>query len=179
MEQAIAKAVEIASYITRSVKGKVYLIFFNVEPRMLDVTGKTLEEIKKMTARISAGGGTSCGCGLWLLADKGLHIDGIAMVSDGGENTPPLFTEAYSRYEQLIGNSPTVYFYKLIGERNFLSRNCQNSNIAIEEFDMTRSDYYSIPNLVGMMKTTRYSLIDEIMNTPLLTFDDVFTSKSV
>jgi hypothetical protein len=51
------------------------------------------------------------------------------------------------------------------------------TNTAIEEFDMTKSDYYSMPNMIAMMKTTRYSLIDEIMNTELLTFKDVFEKK--
>jgi hypothetical protein len=174
MHQAIKMAIEISSYITKSVKGKVYLIFFNVEPRMMEVTGKTLAEIQKDCSRIDAGGGTSCGCGLWMLADKKISVDGIVMVSDGGENNPPAFGEAYNRYKDIMKKEPTVYFYKLSGDRNVFSGNCKMVNVAIEEFDMTRSDYYSLPNMIAMMKTTRYSLIDEIMNTELLTFKDVF-----
>ena len=178
MQQAIKLAVEIASYITKSVKGKVYLIFFNIQPRMMEVTGKTLAEIQQETRLISAGGGTSCGCGLWLLADKKIAVDGIAMISDGGENTFPAFGEAYLRYVDIMKKSPTVYFYKLNGDRNVFSENCKRTNTAIEEFDMTQSDYYSLPNMVAMMKTTRYSLIDEIMSTELLTFKDVFERKA-
>ncbi len=99
------------------------------------------------------------------------------MVSDGGENTPPAFGEAYQRYVDVMKKSPTVYFYKLNGDRNVFSENCRMTNTAIEEFDMTQSDYYSLPNMVAMMKTTRYSLIDEIMSTELLTFKDVFERK--
>ena len=58
-----------------------------------------------------------------------------------------------------------------------VTNNCNRAGIAIEEFDINESDHYSIPNLVGMMKTIRYSLIDEIMSTPLLTFADVFESN--
>jgi len=174
MNQAIKLAIEISSYITKSVKGKVYLIFFNIEPRMMDVTGKTLAEIQHETRLITAGGGTSCGCGLWLLADKKISVDGIVMVSDGGENTSPAFGQAYNRYKEVMKREPTVYFYKLPGERNVFSDNCKMVNVAIEEFDMTKSDYYSLPNMIAMMKITRYSLIDEIMNTELLTFKDVF-----
>jgi hypothetical protein len=174
MQSAIKGAIDIASYLTKSVKGKVHLIFFNQEPRAMEVTGKTLDEIQKMTARVSAQGMTSCGCGLWMLADKKISIDGIAIVSDGGENTAPAFAEAYMKYEKVMSKSPTVYFYKFPGDRNVMSQNCKMANVAIEEFDMTQSDYYSLPNMIAMMKTTQYSLIEEIMNTELLTFKDVF-----
>jgi len=177
MSHAIQMARDIASYITKSVKGKVYLIFFNTQPHMIDVTGKTLDDIRKETSRVSAGGGTSCGCGLQYLADRKISIDGIVLVSDGGENTTPAFASAYMRYEKVMDKSPTVYFYRVAGDRNVLSGNCKKADVAIEEFDMEEVDYYSIPNLVGMMKTLRYSLIDEIMSTPLLTLADVFGSN--
>jgi hypothetical protein len=179
MREAIKLAVELAAYITKSVKGNVYLIFCNETPRMIDVTGKTLTQIQEETKRIDAGGATCCGCGLWMLADKAISIDGIAMVSDGGENRAPAFGEAYVRYANMMKKSPTVYFYKLNGDRNVFSENCRMTNVAIEEFDMTRSDYYSMPNMVAMMKTTRYGLIDEIMNTELLTFKDIFEKRQL
>ena len=177
MERAIDTAKEVASYITKSVKGKVYLIFFNTDPQVIDVTGKTLDEIRKQTSRIYARGMTSCGCGVKYLADRQINIDGIALVSDGGENTRPVFAEAYLNYEKLMDKSPTVYFYRTKGDQNMVTNNCNRAGIAIEEFDINESDHYSIPNLVGMMKTIRYSLIDEIMSTPLLTFADVFESS--
>jgi hypothetical protein len=39
---------------------------------------------------------------------------------------------------------------------------------------MNKIDYYSLPNIIPTMKTTRYSLVDEIMGTPLLTLKQVF-----
>jgi len=35
-------------------------------------------------------------------------------------------------------------------------------------------DFYSLPNLVQTMRTNRYSLIEEIMETPLLTLEQAF-----
>ena len=43
------------------------------------------------------------------------------------------------------------------------------------EFDLTSGiDEYSLPNLIKTMRTSKYSLVDEILNTPLHTFNDVF-----
>lgn len=174
MRQAINLSIEIASYISRAVKGKVYLIFFNATPRLFDATGKTLEELKKETRHVVASGATSIGCGVKYLMDRDIVVNGIAIVSDGGDNAGPLFHLAYSDYINKMDIEPTVYFYRVSGDGDALSHNCKQSNIFLEVFDMNKVDYYSLPNIVSMMKTTRYSLIDEIMNTPLLTLEKVF-----
>ncbi len=175
MHTAIKTAVEIAGYLARSVKGKVYLIFFNTQPRFLDVSGKTLQEIKEMTNYVHAGGGTSIGCGVEYLKDRNIIVNGIAIVSDGGDNTHPLFLEEYPKYVKDMKIDPPIYFFHLPGERNRLSEYCEYVHIPIEKFELNESDYYSIPNLCSMMKTTRYSLVDEIMQTPLLTLEKVFS----
>lgn len=177
MKKAIEISKEIASYLTKSVKGKVYLIYFNTEPRVFDVTGKKLEEIKVLTQYIGAHGGTSCGCGLKYLQDRKIVVNGIAMVSDGGDNTHPLFHDAYKEYCRKMDIEPTVYLFHVNGERNVLSDYCKINKIQIETHDMEGSDYYSLPNIIPTLKTTRYSLIDEIMNIPLLTFEKVFQNN--
>jgi hypothetical protein len=177
MSQAVELAKDIASYITKSVAGNVYLVFFNITPRLFEVTGKKLEEIREMTKYITANGGTSCGCGIRLLQDKNIIINGIVIVSDGGDNTHPYFHQAYDDYKKKMEIEPAVYFYKVKGDSNRLSSYCSTSNIHIEEFDMNKTDYYSLPNIVSTMKTNRYSLFDEIMNIPLLTFNQVFITK--
>ena len=47
MHDSIRVATEIAGFIAQQVKGRVILIFFNEEPAIFDVTGKTLEQIKE------------------------------------------------------------------------------------------------------------------------------------
>jgi len=177
MSNAIKIAKEIASYITKSVAGKVYLIFFNSDPRIFDVTGKTLVEIEADAKHINATGCTSCGCGLEYLKDKGIIVNGIAIVSDGGDNTYPLFYQAYKDYCKKMEAEPTVYFYRVPGDPDELSKHCQSEGIKIDYFNMEKTDYYSLPNIVTTMKTSHYSLMDEIMNVPLLTFDKIFKMK--
>jgi len=177
MSKAIELSKDISSYITKSVKGKVYLIFFNVNPRFFEVTGKKLEEIKKETKFIIAGGGTSCGCGLKFLQDRNIIINGITMVSDGGDNRAPLFHDAYKSYIKKMDIEPTVYFFKVPGDRDVLSEYCKKFDVHLETFNMEKIDYYSLPNIIPTMKTSRYGLLDEIMNIPLLTFEKVFATK--
>ena len=46
----------------------------------------------------------------------------------------------------------------------------------LQKFEITGNDYYSLPNMAATMRTNRYSLADEILETPLLTIADVFKS---
>ncbi len=40
----------------------------------------------------------------------------------------------------------------------------------LQEFDLgAGTDFYSLPNLIKTMRTNRYSLVDEILTSPLLT----------
>lgn len=124
MEKAMATARMVAGTLSRLVKGNVYLVFFDTTPRPYDVTGKTLEEINAITATLTAQGGTSIGVGLQALIERKLVVNGIAIVSDGCENSHrqarhtnnygPQFAETYPKYVKALGIiEPTVYFYQM------------------------------------------------------------------
>lgn len=176
MSRAVDTAREIAALIARNVTGKVHLIFFDTAPTIFDVTGKTLEEIKQMTKRVNANGGTSCGCGIKYLMDRDIEVNGIAIVTDGGDNSAPLFHNAYPAYAKKLGFDPTVYMFRVDGEPDKMSMYCQQAGIELDRYDLTRRDfdYYSLPGIVSQMKTIRYGIVDEIMGTELLTLDKVF-----
>lgn len=174
MQHAIELARQVSAMIARGARGKIYLVFFNESPQFFDVTGKTYEELKDLTKNVIANGGTWIGCGLDYILERGLSVDGIAIVSDGGENRAPVFAEVYLRYEKKFNTRPIVYFWRTTGDTNVLSRNCERAGISLEEFDVpTNVDYYSLPNLISKMRVKRYSLLDEIRQTPLLTLDEV------
>lgn len=175
MHQSILKAKEVAGFLSRVVKGKVYLIFFNTFPVMYDVTGKSLEEVKKMTSGITAGGGTSIGCGLQLISEKQIIVNGIVICSDGGENTNPRFPNVYKQYENKFSISPNVYLIHFPGEPDQLTSSCQD--LSYEKMDGKDLDYYGMPNLAKVLRSSRYTLLDEIMQTPLLTINQVLQRK--
>jgi hypothetical protein len=175
MRESIEKATEIAATLARSVKGDIHLIFFDNIPRYLNATGKSLEEIKHAIRHMVADGGTSIGCGVRYALEQKLDIDGIAIVSDGAEHHSPFFRDAYKAYSMKFGKEVPVYFYAVPGEPNTFSRECAGAGIDVQTFDFTQGkvDYYSLPNIVRTMRTSRYSLVEEIMRMPLLTLDEV------
>ena len=174
MTTAIETAKHVAATLARSVKGQVHLVFVSSTPVGYDVTGKTLEEIKAITSGVRAGGNTSIGCGLQWALDRGLILNGVAIVSDGGENTVPRFPETYGRYVEKRDVAPVVYLYLTTGDPNALSGACESAGLDVQEFDLRGGvDYYSLPNLVQTMRVSRYALIDEIMATPLKRLDEV------
>lgn len=178
MEHSIEVSRHLAGTLAKMVKGQVHLVFFDTQPTYTDATGKSYEEILAGTKHVNAGGGTSIGCGLLALAEKKIEVDGIAIVSDGGENSTPPFAHTYKAYCQSIGKDIPVYLYRTRGEPDVFSRNMQAAGIDLQVFDMTGGiDYYSLPNICKTMRTQRYSLADEVMATKLLTLEDIFEGK--
>lgn len=180
MHTAIEMGRQVAAVLARAVKGKVWLVFFDNQPRSMDVTGKTLEEITAMTKLVTAGGGTSIGCGLSWALENGVMVDGIAIISDGGEGAYPYFTEVFKRSESVWGKAVPVYFYRLKGgDPDYISTRCEQAGIEVTHFDVKEADYYSLPNLVKTMRANRYGLADEIMATPLLTLGEAIKVERV
>lgn len=175
MQFAIAAARRIASVLTKCVKGDVHLLYFDNLPRYVgNVKGQSLEEIEMKTRFITGEGGTSMGSAMRYLYEHNIIVDGIAIVSDGGERHPPLFSMEYQRYCQKFNVEPTVYLYEVQGQDpNFLGTHCHAANIDLQVFDLRRGvDDYSLPNVVQTMRIGRYSLLDEIMSYKLRTLDE-------
>lgn len=179
MERSIEIGKQVASMISQQVKGKVHLVFFDTSPKRYNVTGKDLPQIEEMTRHVRPGGSTSIGCGLELIMEMGEVVNGIAIVSDGGQNREPTFPKAYEKYVDKIGINPTVYLLWVPGDNNRLTMDCERQGIPIQEYDVSGMDYYSLPNLVKTMRASRFMLAEEIMQTRLLTLDDVFSKKEV
>jgi len=179
MFQAIEVSRHVAGTLAKMVKGKVWLTFFDTTPQTLDVSGTALDIIEKATKYIMAQGNTSIGCGLQRAVDERLEVDGIAIVSDGEENSTPYFHQVYKAYYDVFGKQVPVYFYHVSGSGQPLIRNLSGAGIDLQVFDLRgqKLDYYSLPNLVKTMRTNRYSLIDEIMASRLLKLSDVFKSQ--
>ena len=175
MHHAIEAACHVAAALTQFVKGKVGLIFFDTSPMAVDVTGLSLDQIQKATKGFRANGGTSIGCGLNRMLVEKVAVDGIVIVSDGGDNTAPLFADVYPKYAKFVDKDVPVYFYQLTGETDKLTPHMQRNGHEMTTFDLRGSklDYYSIPNTVKTLRSNQYSLIEEILATPLLSLADV------
>lgn len=187
MSACIGAACQVAGTLSKLVKGKVYLVFFDIQPYFIEVTGKSYEEILRDTRMISAAGGTSIGCGLQYLLDRNIKVQGIAIVSDARENSAPFFADRYTRYVQVTGEEPAVYLYRYGGYQPVTQRfstgqvdidlrdRMAQAGLQLAEFDVaTTTDHYAIPNMARSMTTKHYGLIDQVMNSKLITLDMVF-----
>lgn len=177
MATAIGTAKQVAALLARLVQDEVHLIFFDQGPRYVgNVQGKSLEAIEMTTAAITASGGTSPGAALQYLLERRIVVDGIAIVSDGGERHAPDFQSVYRAYEKTLGVSPTIYLYEVDGhDPNFLLARCQMAGIQVEHFNLRGRavDSYSLPDLAQTMRVGRYSLLDEVMAMPLRSMDEI------
>lgn len=177
MQHAIEASRHIAGTLTKFVKGQVTLAFFDTVAYGMDVSGKTYEEIAVKTKLVTANGGTVIGSGLRGAMDKGIDIDGIVIVSDGGDNSPS-FAPAYEAYKKKFDKEPTVYFFRMKGDADTLTPQCKRAGIELQTFELGATlDYYSLPALVQTMRVSRYSLVQEIMDCQLLTLDLVLPIK--
>lgn len=178
MESAIEISKQVAATLAKMVKGKVYLVFFDITPLFIDVTGLSLDQIQKATRHITANGYTSIGCGLRRMYDENIEVDGIAVVSDGAENEPPYFYQVYQVYSKKFDKQPTVYLYHCGNKDNSFNHYCRMNAIDVQTFDVANSvDFYALPNLVSTMRTNRYSLVDEVMSSKLLSLSDILKSE--
>lgn len=179
MQQAIETSRVVAATLAR-VAEEVHLVFFDTSPRYIDATDKDYDKLLKETAAITANGGTSIGCGLAYIRERAIEIDGIAIVSDGAENNAPLFAREYDTYAAQFGKQVPVYLYRCRGEQSWmgdLADTMKKAGHDMHEFDLRGGvDAYSLPNLIATMRSNRYSLVDEIMQTPLITLDSVFAN---
>jgi hypothetical protein len=182
-EQAIELGAHIGAAIAKFVTGRVWLVFCNTDVTPIEVTGKTLDEIKGQTKFIFASGGTSYGVGLAWALDKKLNIDGIAIVGDGGENSHPMFATAYQHFKRQTDKQVPVYLYRTFVDARYAMGNgsprlfgaaMAAAGLQFTEYDLTNgTDYYALPNLVQSMNASRFGVVEKIMSCPLLTLDQV------
>ncbi len=179
MTPAIEASRLVAATLAKLVKGQVELVFFDTAPRRIVATGKSYDQLVTETAFVKAVGGTSIGCGLQWALDAKREFGGIVIVSDGCENTLPLFARVYAEYEARYGYRPVVYWYRCQGsEPEIHAQNWINmmkaAGIDLQTFDIRGgTDHYALTNLASTMRLNRYSLLEEIMDTPLLDLDAI------
>jgi hypothetical protein len=121
-------------------------------------------------APIKADGATSIGAPLRQLMKH--NIDQILIISDGEENTAPMFRGALKAYEDKHKKTVRVIFLKVRTKNETpLDRDLSGRDGMIIPFD---GDYYNLPNVVPLLCTGNdFELVDEIMQLPLHKSEDL------
>mgnify|MGYP001589564453 CR=1 FL=1 len=186
MAESIEVSRLVSATLAKMVSGDVHLVFFDNTARYIKASGMTYEQILGKTRGVTAGGnGTSIGAGLQYALVNNLDVDGIAIISDGGDNQPPSFANCYKQYVQRQGKDIPIYLYRCDTSPqwrretetwlNAFIRSLADIGQDVTQFDIRGGvDAYSLPNLVQTMRTNRYSLAQEILDTPLLTREKVY-----
>jgi hypothetical protein len=167
MDQAIELGKQIGAMISAICEKELYTYAFDTMAYEITPRGSSLADWERALAGISAGGSTSCGVALKYLTKKRQYVEQIIMISDEGQNTPPLFVDALREYSTELKTSPTVCLVRTPGGLNYVEQQCRAAGVAMDVFQFT-GDYYALPNLVPMLaRPSKLELLMEIMDYPL------------
>jgi len=167
MTQAIEVGRQLGAMISTICEAELFAYAFDTLAYPIESQGTTLADWEKALVGISAGGGTSCGVALEVMRKKGQRAEQMILVTDEGENTAPLFRDAYKAYGEQLGVRPDVILVKIGHASNTLERACVELGVAPSTFEF-KGDYYALPNLIPLL--SRPSLLDlllEILEYPL------------
>ena len=127
----------------------------------------SLASWERALAGITAGGGTSIGVAVESMRTKQQYVEQILLVTDEGENTPPLFLASLQRYREAVGANPNVCIVRVPGSTSAIEMGCRQAGIIVDVFQFD-GDYYSLPNLIPLLsKPSRLELLMEILDYPL------------
>jgi hypothetical protein len=176
MDLAIELGKRIGAMVSALCAEKLYVYAFDtiaypIEPALGDMGDPgdmtDLAGWEKALAGITAGGGTSCGVALEFLIRKQQYVEQLVLVTDEGENTPPLFVDSLRKYKEAVKADPSVIFVKTPGASAHLEDQCRAAGILADAFQFT-GDYYALPNLAPLLsRPSKLELLMEIMEYPL------------
>jgi hypothetical protein len=167
MSQAIEVGKRIGAMISAVCDDALYAYAFDTMAYPIEGGGEDVAPWEKALAGINAGGGTSCGAALEQMRFKLQQVEQIVLVTDGGENTPPLFADSIRKYRQTLSADPSVVIVRVQGDVNRLEQSCRKAGMVVDVLEF-RGDYYALPNLVPLLaRPSRLELLMEILDYPL------------
>lgn len=167
MDLAIELGKRIGAMISAVCTEALYVYAFDTVAYPITPAGPDLAAWERALAGIKAGGGTSCGVALEALRRKRQAVEQLIVVTDEGENTPPLFVDALRAYRESVQAHPTVCFVRTPGASTHLEEACRKAGVPADAFQFT-GDYYSLPNLVPLLsRPSKLDLLLEILEYPV------------
>jgi hypothetical protein len=167
MQQAIEVGKRLAAMISAATKAELFVYAFDSAAFAITAKGTELSHWEKAFALIRADGATSIGAPLESMRKEGQRAEQIVVVTDEGDNTAPLFADAYARYADDFGLRPDVIIVRVGSASNVVERGLLALGVATQIFTFG-GDYYSLPNLLPLLsRPNRIELLAEIMKTPL------------
>ena len=167
MALAIELGKRIGAMISAVCASDLFVYAFDTIAYPIEPTGVDLASWERALVGINAGGGTSIGVAVDAMRLRGQYVEQIILVTDEGENTPPLFVQTLAKYRQAVQADPSVCIVRTPGATSGIEAQCKAAGIAVDVFQFA-GDYYSLPNLVPLLsKPSRLELLMEILDYPL------------
>ncbi len=121
--------------------------------------------------RIRAAGATSIGVSLAKLKDR--PIEQVVLVSDGEENTQPLFLKELKALEERQNRSVKVIWIRVGGTGKAFWDELVRAGVNLTVINFT-GDYYNLPSVVPMLCAGEHrQLVDEVLACPLYQRGDI------
>ena len=95
------------------------------------------------------------------------YVEQLVIITDMGDNTAPLFHDAYAAYERAMSVSPQVTIVAVGGSDAHFLRRLRDQHIPLTVWEFN-GDCYSLPNLLPLLALpSRAELVEQVMAVPL------------
>jgi hypothetical protein len=169
MTQAIEVAKQLAALVSAVVSAEFRVYAFDtaafaVTARAAGAARPALSDWEAAFRFIKADGGTSIGAPLARMTKDRVYVEQIVLVTDEGENTPPLFRDAWVQYAAALGVAPTVIIVRVgASGRSPFADGLRRQGIEVLTYEFT-GDYYALANVLPLLALpTRAELVETIM----------------
>lgn len=166
MTQAIEVAKEVAA-LASAVCADFRVLAFDSETFEVRAAGAERSAWEQAFRMVRPNGSTSIGAPLAKLARERHYVEQVVVITDMGENSAPMFHEAYAAYARELGVGPQVTIVAVGGrDERFLGRLREHAiPHTVWEF---AGDYYALPNLLPLLAMpSRAELVEQVMAVPL------------
>jgi hypothetical protein len=167
MTQALEVGRQLGAMISAIAEADLFAYAFDTVAYPIESTSAALVDWEKAMAGLNANGGTSCGVALDWMKRQGQRVEQIVMVTDEGENTAPLFKDAYQAYADELKVRPAVIVIKIGQTTNVIEQACAQLGVAPNVFEF-RGDYYALPNVIPLLTYPSLAeMVMEVLGYPL------------
>jgi hypothetical protein len=165
MQECIEIGKLLAATCSAITSSELFVYAFDGNAFEITSRGSDFASWEKAFSMIRADGCTSIGAPFKKMMGK--RVSQVLVISDGDENTRPLFREMLDLYEQESMQQCRVIFLKVQNSRiTTFESSMKGKDFTVINFN---GDYYSLPNVVPMLcGGSGHDLVNDIMDMPLL-----------
>lgn len=163
MGHAIEAGKRLASAISAIVDTDFFVYAFDSVGYQLQARGTSYDSWEQAFQGIYPSGMTSIGVSLEMMRRQKQRVEQVILITDGGDNSHPLFANAKAQYEHDFNLKLRVVVIQTGNWSPEFSR--MNSEAEYIQWD---GDYYSLPNLIPQLaQASKLDLLIEIMSMPV------------